>query len=294
MALRPTASLRAKIFSRQSLRSRHWPARKVLSPKPPSARRPEQPLPQRLLSAVRLPARAPTAAFSDTTDTAADILAALPAVIVGSTFQIRIKNGTNYTETLLAGMGVTLPNTVIIPPLSVGNYYGTVTSATAVTLTHMSTTPLNPAGGVTTAVGGSIGGIATGTFSQASNTTLSSVTGMVAQVTAGATYAFDAYLAVTNSATGGITLKFGGTATATSFLADTFSYSGTTLGAETNVASIASNLLDTATAATVVRIRGTIVVNAGGTLQLQAAQHASNSTATTVTNGSNLVLTRLA
>lgn len=144
-------------------------------------------------------------------------------------------------------------------------------------------------------VGLAFGGIATGTFSQASNTTLASVTGLSASVVAGATYAFEAYLATTNSATGGIKLSLnGGTATMTSFLADTMSYSTTTLEAETNVSAISSSLIDTATASTLVLVNGTMVVNAAGTIQLQAAQHASNGTATTITNGSSLVLTRLA
>lgn len=83
-----------------------------------------------------------TAAYTDTTDTAVNIVAALPLLVVGGTFFIRIKNATAFTETIAAGTGVTLPPTVIIPGFSVGNYFATVTSATAITLTHMNTTPI--------------------------------------------------------------------------------------------------------------------------------------------------------
>ncbi len=84
----------------------------------------------------------PVAAYSDATATAVAIVAALPGYVAGETFLIRLKNATAFTQTITAGVGVTLPSTVIIPAFSVGNYFATVTSATAVTLTHMSTVPI--------------------------------------------------------------------------------------------------------------------------------------------------------
>lgn len=81
----------------------------------------------------------PVAAYTDTTDTAVAIVAALPGFTVNQTFLIRIKNATAFTQTLAAGAGVTLPATVIIPAFSFGWYFATVTSTTAVTLTHMGT-----------------------------------------------------------------------------------------------------------------------------------------------------------
>lgn len=84
----------------------------------------------------------PVAAFTDTTDTAVNIVAALPSFVANQTFIIRIKNATAFTQTIAAGAGVTLPVTVIIPAFSVGEYYATVTSATAVTLTHLITAPI--------------------------------------------------------------------------------------------------------------------------------------------------------
>lgn len=84
----------------------------------------------------------PTSTYTDTTDTAANIIAALPVLNVGGTFFIRIKNATAFTQTLAAGAGVTLPATVIIPAFSVGNYYATISTASTVTITHMNNVPL--------------------------------------------------------------------------------------------------------------------------------------------------------
>lgn len=78
--------------------------------------------------------------YSDTTDTAVNIIAGLPGFILNSTFLIRIKNNTAFTQTLLAGTGVTLPSTILIPAFSIGNYYAIITSATTVTIIHFNTT----------------------------------------------------------------------------------------------------------------------------------------------------------
>lgn len=84
----------------------------------------------------------PVAAYSDATDTAVAIIAALPGIVVGSSFNILLKNATAFTQTITAGVGVTLPLTVILPAFSVANYIGTVSTATTVTLVHIDTTPI--------------------------------------------------------------------------------------------------------------------------------------------------------
>lgn len=81
----------------------------------------------------------PVAAFSDTTASAALIVAAIPGAFVGQSFPVTIKNGTAFAQTLLAGAGVTLPPTIVIPANSAGTYLVTLTSLTAVTLTHIET-----------------------------------------------------------------------------------------------------------------------------------------------------------
>lgn len=84
----------------------------------------------------------PSANFSDATDTAANIIAALPGAVVTSSFSILIKNATPYTQTITAGAGVTLPATVIVPAFSVINYIATVATASTITMVHIDTVPV--------------------------------------------------------------------------------------------------------------------------------------------------------
>ena len=53
----------------------------------------------------------PTAAFTDTFDTAANIIAALPGVELNQGILLVVTNLTNYLQTLAAGTGVTLVST---------------------------------------------------------------------------------------------------------------------------------------------------------------------------------------
>ena len=67
-----------------------------------------------------------TAAFTVTTDTAANILAALPSIQVGSTFVFRFINNdqsaTGYAATLAAGTGVTIGSTLPNPSVPKGSW----------------------------------------------------------------------------------------------------------------------------------------------------------------------------
>lgn len=81
----------------------------------------------------------PVGAYTDTTDTAANIVAAIPGATVGMAFPLTIKNGAAFAETLAAGAGVTMSASPIIPANSVGTYLVTLTSLTAVTFTHIDT-----------------------------------------------------------------------------------------------------------------------------------------------------------
>lgn len=83
-----------------------------------------------------------TAAYTDTTATAAQIVAAVPVAYIGKTFRITIQNTVAFAETLAAGTGVTLAGLTVIPPLSVGEFLVSVTSLTAVTITGLSMQPL--------------------------------------------------------------------------------------------------------------------------------------------------------
>lgn len=142
-----------------------------------------------------------------------------------------------------------------------------------------------------------IGAIATGSYSQASNTTLANVTGLVSPtLVAGAKYLYWGYLATTNNATGGIKLQWtaGGGLTATALLQDTWVYNTTTVSAQANATALGSPFVNAAVAATAVEFSGIIVVNVAGTMQLQAAQNTSNGTALTVTNNSYVCWQRIA
>lgn len=84
----------------------------------------------------------PVAAYTDTTDTAALIVAAFPGGLAAGSNIVRIKNATAFVQTLAAGTGVTLPATVVIPPFSVGIYALVPASTSAVTFTHLETVPI--------------------------------------------------------------------------------------------------------------------------------------------------------
>lgn len=79
----------------------------------------------------------PVGIYSDTTDTAAAIVAAMPFAAVGLSFRLRILNTVAAIETILAGSGVTLAGTTAIAASTWRDYVGTITNigTPAVTLT---------------------------------------------------------------------------------------------------------------------------------------------------------------
>lgn len=85
----------------------------------------------------------PVAAYSDATDSAVAIVAALNTYVAGSSFEVKIKNGTAYPQTITAGSGVTLTGNVVIPAFSAGKYLVTITSGVAVAIDHVEHAPLS-------------------------------------------------------------------------------------------------------------------------------------------------------
>lgn len=81
----------------------------------------------------------PTSAFSDATDTAVNIVAALQTYLAAASFEVTIKNTTQYAMTITAGVGVTITGSAIVPPLASNRYLMTMTSGTAVVLEHLMT-----------------------------------------------------------------------------------------------------------------------------------------------------------
>ena len=112
----------------------------------------------------------PTAAFTDTTDTASAIITALGAYDSGATFIVRYKNATAYQATLAAGTGVTMSAVTLVPPMSVGAYFGTIGGTQAsptVTFSHIDTSPLHSAAAITNPQAASISTVGAGTLTAA-------------------------------------------------------------------------------------------------------------------------------
>lgn len=95
-------------------------------------------------------------AFSDTTDTAAAIIAALPAgALVGTSFYVTIDNNTDGDETIVGGVGVTVSVNTIIPKLTWAQFLVTYSAAATITMAFVAggaVSPLPPAVFNTTAL----------------------------------------------------------------------------------------------------------------------------------------------
>lgn len=141
----------------------------------------------------------------------------------------------------------------------------------------------------------STAGVAT-TFSK-TNAALANITGLSLNVTGSAFYALDACLFTTSVSAAGVQAAIGGTATATTigYYAD-ITDSGLQVAPGTVRAAALAAKVGDATAVTVanINIRGTIAVNAAGTLTVQFAQNVSAaSTPSTVIAGSYFKLTQI-
>lgn len=81
-----------------------------------------------------------SAAFTDTTDTAALIIAALPNPSVGASYEFTYRNETNGLATLAGGVGVTISSGIgllAVGPGCYGRFLVTVASATTVTMAQI-------------------------------------------------------------------------------------------------------------------------------------------------------------
>lgn len=227
----------------------------------------------------------PTSAFTDTTDTASGIVSALPGFNSGNVFFIRYKNATAFTATLAAGSNVTLPPNRYVPGKSVANYFATLSGTSgspAVVLTHMSTVPIVVA---TTA-------LVSANTSIVSTTTLAAVGGLAVPLLTSGTYTIEAELPVTTTGTGGLQLALassGAVLTATSVnYTGVFLQTGT--AASVNTTTLGGGV-GTALNVILAELSGTIVVNTGGTIVVQAAQQVSTTATTTLLAGGFLRVT---
>ena len=139
--------------------------------------------------------------------------------------------------------------------------------------------------------------VSTAALTATSNTTLATVPGLSQSLVAGATYNCAAHLTVTASgASGGLKAGFyaaGSGLTATSASFNGFAWNGTTPVANTTVTGLASNFVANTAVVTDLYVQGSLTVNTAGTINLQAAQNASNATSTVVGPGSTLQCVRV-
>ena len=81
-------------------------------------------------------------ATTDCTDTATNIVSAIPGAKVGQTWLSFIANMGSTALTLAAGTGVTIAGTALIQSNSLGVWLGQVTGSAAVTFSHQFNIPL--------------------------------------------------------------------------------------------------------------------------------------------------------
>lgn len=98
-----------------------------------------------------------TSAFTDTTDTAAAIIAAASGSVIGSSWSYIYVNNTVALATLAAGSGVTLTGAVPVPPNSSATFLATYTGAGAVSLVLVDTAYFPHSGTFTALTGGGSG-----------------------------------------------------------------------------------------------------------------------------------------
>lgn len=118
-------------------------------------------------------------------------------------------------------------------------------------------------------------------FDVSASTTLADVTGLSASVQAGGIYAFEAVLYTTSNVAGGVKAAIAGTATATAIVYESLvMQAGTTVatGASRSTALAGTVANVTAVTAATIVIKGTITVNAAGTLTVQFSRNAANGT----------------
>lgn len=136
--------------------------------------------------------------------------------------------------------------------------------------------------------------VSSATLSKTSDTTLAVVPGLTQTLTAGKTYSCHGHLTGTSGASGGLKVSLVGTGglTATQATFTGFTWNGTTVVSNTTASALGANIVGNTAVYSDVWIDGSIVVNAAGTINVEAAQNTSNTTATTVLQGSTFSCVR--
>lgn len=131
----------------------------------------------------------------------------------------------------------------------------------------------------------------TAQFDKTADVALANVPGLTETLIAGRSYAFEVVLYTVSNVAGGVKIALGGTATATSVIYDVEVIDAAVIAAQARVAVLGgAGSGVTAVTAALVKVRGLITVNAGGTLTVQFAQNASNGAASSVLVGSFMLV----
>ena len=274
------------------------------------------------------------AAFADTTDTAAAIIAGNPALTAsGTSFTYIYANNSTGVGTLGGGLGVTVSGITTIPPGVAAEYLVTYTAAATITMVGIATTEISPN---TLIIGGATSGQVTvsapavagaaaltlpptvaGTLASTSGTDLfvadiyrcttaqtananvvpATVTGLVSNTLPVGTYRIRLVLYTTiASGTGGVAIT-GLLTTAVMGVGDfvTKAFLAATMTC-TGATSVTSPIsLYTAAAQPVeINVEGTFTVTTAGTLTIQMCQNTSNASNSVVNVGSYMELVRIA
>lgn len=221
----------------------------------------------------------PTIPFTDTTDTAANIIAALPnGGSLNDAFKFFYQNNTNFPVIIVGGSNVTVSGISTIPGNMAGTFLITENGLTTITMVGLALMPLVPS---------PLLAIATTTTNYVSSTALTVPQGLTLNIPAG-TYSIHGYIQGVGPAVAGILVELTGTAgLALSFANLTgWNYNGTTLNALTNVTALSTDMAGSANAYTNVVFEGSVIISTGGELQVVTAQHTSSTATCSVVTGS--------
>lgn len=137
--------------------------------------------------------------------------------------------------------------------------------------------------------------VSTSDLTKTSDTTLATVPGLSLALTAGKTYSCFGHLRVSAGAAGGVKVRIAtsDTLTGTFTAFNGANYNGTTINARTSAANLTTNIGAATAVSTDIDLSGSIVVNAAGTIVVQAAQNASDAATTTIGQGSTFACLRV-
>lgn len=270
--------------------------------------------------------------FTDTTDTAALIIAARSNAHIGDSWEVTYVNTTNAVATIAGGTGVTPSGITVIPAGDAVRYLVTYTAAATITMVAIAVSQASTSwqsiilagstSGTTTLVASATAGSTTATFPPVSgtvaettgsnlfvtdvyrtssavtknaNVTPATVTGLSGAIAVG-TYRFRAVLPSTvASGTGGIAYNFLLTTAVLGVMEATgLGYTSAAVAVQHTTTATSGTALFTQAAVVIMTIvEGTFTCTTAGTFAIQMAQNTSNASDTVALVGGTLELCRI-